>query len=250
MTIVEKYRGNVKSRSGFTLIELLVVISIVSLLISILLPALQGAREASRSIKCMVQIKQMSVAINAYGADYTSYYPFMLYHGSPTTPDWSWMSTLGYGSGGYQGYHNWMTDLYGYLGDSKVFSCPSAKYNVKGWSYGWANYSFPVVLPSGDLAMDSASGVSPHLSRIDYEKYRKNKILIAPSRAAYLSSGGDTKRISVQANHYRAGLHNNRTTVNVLMIDGYSVQKLKPSDPMFGDSSQSWFDTDKESLTF
>ena len=44
-------------RRGFTLIELLVVIAIIAVLISILLPALSGAREASRSAKCLSQTR-------------------------------------------------------------------------------------------------------------------------------------------------------------------------------------------------
>jgi len=56
--------------SGFTLIELLVVISIISLLISILLPALQSARESGKSIQCASQQRQAAIASLAYAQDY------------------------------------------------------------------------------------------------------------------------------------------------------------------------------------
>lgn len=59
----------------FTLIELLVVISIISLLISILLPALQKARIAARATQCISSEHQMSVAIKAYLADHKNQYP-------------------------------------------------------------------------------------------------------------------------------------------------------------------------------
>jgi prepilin-type N-terminal cleavage/methylation domain-containing protein/prepilin-type processing-associated H-X9-DG protein len=55
---------------GFTLIELLVVMSIVSLLISILLPALKKARQAGMSVKCQTGIRQLHFAQSLYAQDY------------------------------------------------------------------------------------------------------------------------------------------------------------------------------------
>ncbi len=53
-------------RRGFTLIELLVVIAIISLLLSILLPALSGAREQGKSTKCLANLHNAGVALHAY----------------------------------------------------------------------------------------------------------------------------------------------------------------------------------------
>lgn len=56
-------------RAGFTLIELLVVLAIITILVSILLPAIGSAREASRSTKCLVNLKGIGVGVSLYMKD-------------------------------------------------------------------------------------------------------------------------------------------------------------------------------------
>jgi len=87
-------------RRRFTLLELLVVVGIIGLLAALLLPALARARERSRAIKCLGNVKQIGVVFAMYTDDYDDYFP----------PHDEWWTAISY-----------------LVRTRKLFDCPSVK---------------------------------------------------------------------------------------------------------------------------
>ena len=76
--------AGIRPARGFTLVELLVVIGIIALLISILLPTLNKAREAARTAQCLSNIRQLGMAFQMYANEFKDVVPL----GYVTTQKW------------------------------------------------------------------------------------------------------------------------------------------------------------------
>ena len=92
--------------SGFTLVELLVVIAIIGILVALLLPAVQSAREAARSAQCMNNLRQIGLAIQNYHSALQKF------------PVGNYMTDPGLGSSEYLG--GWTREIMPYAEEKAV----------------------------------------------------------------------------------------------------------------------------------
>jgi prepilin-type N-terminal cleavage/methylation domain-containing protein/prepilin-type processing-associated H-X9-DG protein len=144
---------SVGRQRGFTLVELLVVIGIIALLISILLPALNNAREQARATKCASNLREIGKAVQIYVNDYrgdlapwTNLGTVVAANGVDYV-DPNALDSTGVERGSYWGVfyaaHSKMT--------KEIFNCPSENYrtNTDAKQGKWKHYGLNAIGMSG-----------------------------------------------------------------------------------------------------
>lgn len=117
--MMDEQRSDQRGLRGFTLIELLVVVAIIALLIAILLPSLNRARESAKVAVCGSNMRQQLIAIQYYAEDNQQRMP--LINGQRQSSDGGWGVI-----GPYFQYQT-LFAMYPYVKQLDLFKCPSAK---------------------------------------------------------------------------------------------------------------------------
>lgn len=96
-------------RNAFTLVELLVVIAIIGILVALLLPAVQAAREAARRMSCTNNLTQLSIAVQGYESAFRVYPPGTIEESGPIVN-----VAKGY-------HHNWLAKILPYMEEQNTY---------------------------------------------------------------------------------------------------------------------------------
>jgi prepilin-type processing-associated H-X9-DG protein/prepilin-type N-terminal cleavage/methylation domain-containing protein len=126
---IQSKKQPAESVSGFTLVELLVVIGIIAILIAMLLPALNKARQQAKMVACQSNLRQFGQSFQMYTQDYRGYIPTYRDSSLPGKPYWYTMLSdriLKMGT-------RWTTN--------RVWVCPEAVTEPHDNDITWSGYS-------------------------------------------------------------------------------------------------------------
>jgi len=204
-------------KSGFTLIELLVVISIISLLIAILLPALGKARQAAQKIACQSNQKGAGVMVHMYLSNNDDWLPAAHTYAATGNPQYGLTYRLGFAYD-VRNYNPTNTTMPG-----STFDCPTLDSSDYGNSsrtdvneYGW-NFEYMG-------GVDYYNGVlrNAYSARKNMNELTRTSDQLIFSEAANGSGSNDSGWKLVRA-RYLTGRHGegNGITSNVMWLDGH-----------------------------
>ncbi len=229
--------GKSRRPGGFTLVEVMVVVAIVSVLLSLLLPSLENAKESARTVECMNNLHQIAIAMNTYGTD-EGYYPHCIDHitGMQTL---TWPQSLGpYFEKSTVGNGRVYSNL------SPVFLCPSRTIKKRTDSQSYSSHfrilpfywttafaepmtPFPFEERSGEIILVTDGCQSD----LPIHNYSANPCIVAydidqtydPSTAeTVVDPGPNNDMWGMLGGAYIRFRHKNRA--NVLFVDGHVAQ--------------------------
>ncbi|QEG37381.1 DUF1559 family PulG-like putative transporter [Bythopirellula goksoeyrii] len=137
-------------RVGFTLVELLVVIAIIGVLVSLLLPAVQAAREAARRNSCVNNLKQLSLAMLNYESAQGGFPPMAL----TWTQEEYEERYDGTGPGSWFDDHGWYTYVAPYIEQAGFTNVLNIDLSLSDWSNEAARKAFmPIYACPSDIGL-------------------------------------------------------------------------------------------------
>jgi prepilin-type N-terminal cleavage/methylation domain-containing protein/prepilin-type processing-associated H-X9-DG protein len=136
--------GPKRSRRGFTLIELLVVIAIIGVLIALLLPAVQAAREAARRAQCTNNLKQIGLGVHNYIS------------ATGSLPMGNSTRSLAYDNCGTYWGHNWLSFILPYMEGGNSYNAAnfSLAYNFRAQFTAFRGRISVLICPDDTQAVD------------------------------------------------------------------------------------------------
>jgi prepilin-type N-terminal cleavage/methylation domain-containing protein len=130
------------SRRGFTLVELLVVIAIIGVLVALLLPAVQAAREAARRSQCSNNLKQIGLALQNYHDTYKKFPPVAIMGRAGPLPQRAY-------------HHTWITAILPFIEQQPLYD------SVDKARPAWGQAIVRTVVPTLHCPSDSGFGDEP-----------------------------------------------------------------------------------------
>ncbi len=243
------WMDRVRTRRGFTLIELLVVIAIIALLLSILVPSLQQARELARQTVCMTQLKSQGTGVALYAETYNGLIP-----PAGANADCYWVGFYRYLVANWPlnnvpwpaNPRGWRADK-SFVGSRNIFKCPSAK-QVDAWGDDIpCQYGMNARMGTTEAALGAAA--KGYIVPVDpaqpngAQHYNLWKT-IAPSKVYLLADSTDGRYID-RPNASSIGYMDYRHMKKLSMIyhDGHQQQFDQVVDSYTTWGKQPWFNS-------